>query len=207
MPDSSVSPITTQTGQLQPAHLDQAASIFYEAFRLKLHHLELFARTREQAMRVLKGSFRPDNAIFAFEQERLVGLVGLEHADGQRFLDINPAVLRSEFGRFGALWRTAWLQISHAYQRPGQGLMRIDSIAVEAGGRGKGVGTLLLNQAIEHARQLGCRAVMLEVVDTNPRARQLYERMGFYVHKEEWYGPITARAGLSGVAFMRKKLL
>jgi len=192
-------------GTLTPAQLDQAVEIFYQAFRLKIHHLELFARDRKQALRILRASFVTDSAFFAFEGQRLVGLVGIEHA-GRRFLQVPPAALRAEFSAWGGLWRRAWWNISHAYQRPRAGELCIEAIAIDAQLRGRGIGTLLMERACAYARQAGCRAVTLEVVDSNPRARKLYEQLGFTVRKEERYGPITARAGLRGVAFMRKIL-
>ena len=190
----------------EPRHCDQAAEIFYEAFQLKIHHLEMFAGSREQALRVLRRSFCAEMGFFALRGEDLIGVIGMEHADGRRLLQTTPQILREEFGRFGGFWRQAWMGLAHSYQHPHPGEMRIDSLAVAPQGRGQGLGTLLLERVFEEARRNGCKAVTLEVVDTNPRARQLYERLGFKVIKEEWYGPLTRKAGLSGAAYMRKDL-
>jgi ribosomal protein S18 acetylase RimI-like enzyme len=45
--------------------------------------------------------------------------------------------------------------------------------------RGQGHGTALVEAALEVARERGCRRVELDVQDDNPRARALYERLGF----------------------------
>ena len=189
-----------------PGLLPQVVRLFYEAFALKIHHLELFARDRAQAERLLANSFRPELGLFAHRGVELGGLLGLEYARGPRFFGVRYPILRAEFGAAGALWRWGWLTLSHLYQRPRPGEMRIEAVVVAEAARGQGTGTALLDLACSHARARGCSALTLEVVDSNPRARQLYERLGFVARKEERYGAVTARAGFRGVAFMRKVL-
>ena len=45
--------------------------------------------------------------------------------------------------------------------------------------RGQGVGTALLKAIIAEGRRRGYAEVRLDVIDTNPRATALYERIGF----------------------------
>jgi RimJ/RimL family protein N-acetyltransferase len=45
--------------------------------------------------------------------------------------------------------------------------------------RGKGVGTLLLDEALAWAENVGLRGIELEVMSNNPKAIRLYERLGF----------------------------
>ena len=53
-------------------------------------------------------------------------------------------------------------------------------ITVKAGWRGKGIGTRLMQQAIEWAKGSGVvKREQLEVVAENVEARELYERLGF----------------------------
>jgi RimJ/RimL family protein N-acetyltransferase len=53
-------------------------------------------------------------------------------------------------------------------------------ITVKANWRGQGIGTRLMQQAIEWARGTGVvKRVQLEVVAENVEARELYERLGF----------------------------
>lgn len=194
-------------GLTSPRQLSEAAQVFYGAFDLKLEHLILFSRTREQSLRLLERGLCPENAFFALSEGRVLGLAGLEEPGGRSFLDFSPDALQEEFGGLGALWRRAWLAAGHLYLRPRAGELRIDSLAVAETARGLGIGTCLLERVFEYARLSAFRAVTLEVIDTNPRARALYERHGFAGYKEERYGPITARAGLGGAIYMRKILL
>jgi ribosomal protein S18 acetylase RimI-like enzyme len=50
------------------------------------------------------------------------------------------------------------------------------------------------------------REITLEVVDTNGRARALYERHGFTLIRTLHSSPVTAGAGYSAVHFMRRPL-
>lgn len=55
----------------------------------------------------------------------------------------------------------------------------LDSIAVRADQRGRGIGAQLLEALPQFATQLGANKIGLSVDDDNPRAKQLYERQGF----------------------------
>ncbi|RNL83843.1 ribosomal protein S18-alanine N-acetyltransferase [Halostreptopolyspora alba] len=55
----------------------------------------------------------------------------------------------------------------------------VQTIAVDEGQWGKGVGTTLLTHLLDTARDLGIIDVFLEVRSDNPRARELYRRFGF----------------------------
>jgi len=68
----------------------------------------------------------------------------------------------------------------------------MDGIAVDPDYRGQGVGTQLFEGLFDHARENGYNAVRLDVIDTNPKARQLYERIGFVAEntaRYEWLRP------------------
>jgi GNAT superfamily N-acetyltransferase len=192
--------------QSLPAAHPEAARIFYAAFRDKIEHLELFPRSPEQAMHILARSFCADRGFYALEQGKVIGVVGFEGRDGRRFVELTWTVLASEFGWFGASWRYAWIKVMHRFERPSANTLRVEALAVAESARGQGVGTLLLNRVLDHARKCSYGAVALEVVDTNPRARRLYERLGFVTLKTAWYSPITRRAGFTRVAYMRKTL-
>lgn len=55
----------------------------------------------------------------------------------------------------------------------------IANLAVDPDVRGRGVGSALLDAALEEARRQGAAQVFLEVRSSNLRARQLYESRGF----------------------------
>ena len=67
----------------------------------------------------------------------------------------------------------------------------IDYIAVNQNSRGKGIGTKLLHKALEIANEYNKQSVSLQVINTNPRAKKLYESMGFVTIKEVSISPIN----------------
>ena len=52
-------------------------------------------------------------------------------------------------------------------------------IAITREARGIGIGTTLINEAMKEANKIGIKLVKLYVFDSNKRARELYERIGF----------------------------
>lgn len=56
----------------------------------------------------------------------------------------------------------------------------VQTIAVSADAQGRGLGAHLVGHLLDHARELGCRRVSLEVKAGNP-AQHLYEGFGFSV--------------------------
>lgn len=59
----------------------------------------------------------------------------------------------------------------------------IDDLCVDESARGKGVGKILYDYAVEYARSIGCHNVTLHVWDKNPGARTFYEKMGMGVQQ------------------------
>jgi len=67
-------------------------------------------------------------------------------------------------------------------------LINIHDIAVRPDFRGKGIGQALLTAVEEHARQIGCCKVTLEVRSDNHRAMAAYRRAGFEsTEPETWF--------------------
>ena len=68
---------------------------------------------------------------------------------------------------------------------------RIYSIAVAPQYRGHGVAMTLLERALEYAKEMGLRAIFLEVRIENSAAISLYKKYGFSERaiKKDYYGP------------------
>jgi len=112
------------------------------------------------------------------------GVVGL-HVDGRAAFDVTVRGLFRAYGP-GAWWRLLVLLGLHRTARPGE--LLLDGIAVDPAVRGQGLGTRLLREVELVAAEWGLRHVRLSVVDTNPRARALYERLGFVAVRSEHVG-------------------
>src|SRR5262249_54705064 len=79
----------------------------------------------------------------------------------------------------GAAWYRTFAADSHGYGFIDGSTPEV-AIAVQAGHRGRGVGTQLLRALIDHARLDGLAALSLSVEGDNP-ALAIYRRLGFEV--------------------------
>lgn len=150
----------------------RAAEIYWDAFERKFRPI----LKRERGVPLLARILDPHCAILAFDEDRLVGIAGL-HIGSRQFVRWSYRPLIHEFGLVGGLIRGFFVNLANRPQRSGELLM--DGLAVDASMRGRGVGSALLEAVCNYAQERGFSAVRLDVVDTNPRARQLYERQGF----------------------------
>lgn len=80
----------------------------------------------------------------------------------------------------------------------------MDGIAVDPAMRGRGVGSLLIEEVAAVAVEQGCREVRLDVIDTNPRARALYERRGFTAVRTEHTPYLRGLLGFGAVTTMHR---
>jgi ribosomal protein S18 acetylase RimI-like enzyme len=67
---------------------------------------------------------------------------------------------------------------------PTRGELLIGNLGVSPKRRGGGIGAALMTHLIAQHRHSGIRKVVLDVAVSNPRAQQLYERLGFAVTAE-----------------------
>ena len=98
--------------------------------------------------------------------------------------------MRGAYGWIGGAFRYLGLALFDRKPEPGELLM--DGIVVAPDARGNGIGTRLLSEVETFARDHGFLQVRLDVVDTNPDARRLYERKGFVETKSQslrWLRP------------------
>jgi GNAT superfamily N-acetyltransferase len=92
----------------------------------------------------------------------------------------------------------AWYRLFDAAE-PGYGFVDEATpelgLAVAEGRRGEGVGRALLSALLDHARAAGFPALSLSVSRANPRARRLYDALGF-VPLHDVGGSTTMRVAL-----------
>ena len=158
-----------------PAHLRaEAVELYWQAFGPKLNKvLGPHPRARAFLTRVM----RTDNAFAAVDDHgRLLGIAGYRTPEGS-FAGGTLADLRAIYGRAGAKWRAALLlRLAHAVD---ERHFLVDGVSVRAPMRGCGIGSALIDALCTEGRAQGFSIARLEVVDSNLRARALYERLGF----------------------------
>jgi GNAT superfamily N-acetyltransferase len=186
-----------QVGIPEPLRHD-AAALYMEAFRQKLTPI---LGNEMQGHTLLAKGLMLEYGIAALVNNRLVGLAGL-HAGQHQFATIRPFDLIQTFGWWSGVNRIA---LGILLERSaGQEELVLDGIAVDREWRGIGVGTALLEAVVAYARHHHYRTVRLEVVDSNPAAKRLYQRLGFMTMHTRRTGWMTRRLGFSAVTTMVK---
>ena len=185
-----------------PAHLRaDAARLYWQAFGGKLGRV---LGPERRAYALLARVMRGDHAIVALSDTgHLVGLVGFK-SPGGAFAGGGFADLAAVYGAVGAAWRATLLWLLERDLDNDRFLM--DGICVVDTARGQGVGTALLTAICDEGRSRGYPSVRLDVIDTNPRARALYEREGFVAVRTSPIGPLRWVFGFSATTTMVRAL-
>ena len=192
------------TTKLPREMITQAAEVYYSEFKQKYDGLLLIPRTREQALHILKESMDLSMGIYALDgRGNLVGLAGLG-CKGRGFIKYKWKLLLQEFGMLGAILR----KLIKFFEAPAlkKGQLRIEGLVVSKDAQGKGIGTTLMHAVFDRARQQGYKSVHLEVINTNPGARRLYQRLGFKDKGRVYFGLLTRQAGFTSIWRMEKIL-
>ncbi|MEM7613494.1 MAG: GNAT family N-acetyltransferase [Pseudomonadota bacterium] len=174
----------TLTDGFRPDQRGTATALFWEAFRGKLAPI---LRPEDKALRFLNRVADPSHTISATSGDTLLGIAGYKTTQGA-FIGGELSDLTAIYGRLGGLWRGLALTVLE--RNVAAGTLLMDGIMVGKDARGQGVGTALLDAIKAKARTLGCTSVRLDVIDTNPRARALYERQGFVAEGSTNLGPL-----------------
>lgn len=175
----------------------EAALLYWQAFGPKLGRV---LGPDRLALVYLQRVMRADNCLTAYDrQDRLIGLAGFKTPESS-FAGGSEEDLRAVYGGFGGRWRTRVLRLLGNDGDTERFLL--DGLCVSDSVRGQGVGTALLEAIVEEGRRRGYGAVRLDVVDTNARARALYERRGFVVDRTEAIGPLRLIFGFNAAHTM-----
>ncbi|OEV08894.1 GNAT family N-acetyltransferase [Streptomyces nanshensis] len=123
----------------------------------------------------------------------LVAMLADDHLGAQRESPDRPGVYREAFARIdadpnqhlmvaerdGRAIGTLQLTVIPGLSRRGSTRALIEAVRVHADARGDGLGTRLVQWAIDEARALGCVLVQLTSDATRIEAHRFYERLGF----------------------------
>lgn len=181
-------------------HTLAAAALYFDALREKLD--PVFG-PRDTAVSFLSKSLDETKCRVALNQGELVGILGIQDGNGG-FIDPSfPEMIRT-FGLLSGICRIVLLMLlDHKIEN---GELYLDGIAVADSMRKKGIGTRLISEFESLAKTNGHDRVTLEVIDTNPKARALYRRLGYKRVKTHSVWPFTRVFGFKSVEFMAKKI-
>ena len=152
----------------------QVAAMYWAAFGQKLGRV---MGPAPRALAFIEDVLDPTHALCARDNiGTLLGVVGFKTYDsalvGGSWRD-----LARHYGWFGSTWRITLLALLERDSENQRFLM--DGIFVSDAAQGKGVGTALLDGICAEGAARGYTEVRLDVIDSNPRARALYDREGF----------------------------
>lgn len=176
-----------------------AAVLYWEAFGGKLGAV---MGPQPKAMAFLLRVLRQDHAITALDDAGgLLGMAGFKTPAGS-FAGGEAADVIAIYGRLGSLWRLPLLWLLG--REVDNDRFLLDGICVARGARGQGIGTALMAAIEAEAAARGYAQVRLDVIDSNWRAKALYERLGFRVEKTTSIGLLRFVYGFRAAITMVK---
>ncbi len=182
--------ITLQKGL--PLELkSSAAELFLNAFGSKFFPI-LGHGVKTQ--KLIESSLNIRNCISALENGKLVGILAIQVKD-KSFVDISLNDLKTIYGLVKGFIKAALLSLF--IYTPINNEIHIECVAVADSVQGKGIGTRLLKELFSLCSNENIQKVTLEVINTNPKARSLYERLGFSIEKRSKIWPINKIIGWS----------
>lgn len=159
----------------------RVAQLFCKAFETKF---EKVYGPEERGLPIISKYLRNDRIVVAINKGVVVGFAGLKFK-GKGFIDMSFRQLLQELelrifrliflGCFYVVFRQIWMFLNRSREKE----VLLDALAVTKNMRNKGIGSSLLDYIIDFGRSRGYKQIRLSVVDVNPRARRLYERVGF----------------------------
>jgi len=147
------------------------AQVLYDS----LEEIRIIFGPRDRALRVIACSLREDRTFTSTYNQQVVGIAGLNYG-GSPALDVSGSVVFREY-RLSA-FKVTFLGLP-LKERTAPDELYLESLAVSAGYRNRGIGRKLLDVVLEHAAAEGLTRVRLHVVEPNLKAKALYERVGF----------------------------
>ena len=183
---------------LEDSYRQAAAALYWQAFGGKLGPV---LGPEPRAIAYIARVLRLDHCIAAIQDGQVLGIAGFRSDKGS-FAGGTAADLRAIYGGFGAVWRMVLLLLLSGDDDH----FLLDGLSVDAAARGQGIGAALIAAIADLGRQTGHTSLILDVVASNMRARQLYASQGFTIEKITRIGLLRLIFGFDRVVTMVKDL-
>lgn len=186
---------------LRAAHRDLAAAGYWHTFSRKLRYP---LGPQRKGIAFIRRILDPNHAISAISGTgEFLGVAGFKTPRGA-FVDGNLTDLAGIYGWPGAIVRAPL--VAALGRDCDDATLLMDGIFVQPEARGLGVGTALLDAVERQAAATELDRVRLDVIDTNPRARSLYERRGYREHATQSVGFLRHVFGFARATTMLKRV-
>lgn len=180
---------------------EQAAQLYDQAFGAKFSCAINDVKHRKT---ILADSFHPEYSFAVFNGMKLVGLAGFQTQDDAFTGKMTAKELLKHLGFVRGIW--ACLIFSLFERKPKQGELVMDGIAVDTLMQGQGIGSQLLDNIIQYAKENHYSTIRLDVINSNPRAKKLYQSKGFVVTKTDYFPYLKWLVGFSGATSMHYRV-
>lgn len=169
--------------------LDKVSKLIYET-ELSLF-TPLLGRSEDEALKNLKTLIKRGNNSFGYENihvavdedENMLGILvafsGRETSLWNDFKAFSKVLSLMEFLKY-VVKGTIINELLTA--SVGKNDYYLSNVGVDPAFRGQGIGTYILENAYEIAKEKGCKRVILDVTFKNEGALRLYERFGFKIY-------------------------
>ena len=159
-------------GELDPEPRDEVARLFVEAWA---EDLQPFCKDLGRWARALAPAFSPSAIHVVVEDGVVLGIAACSHGTN-RALRLDARAMRQHLGLLrGTFLSLVMAPIFHKKLEYPETTAYIEAVATAKAAQGRGVATALLT----HLHGLPFSEFVLDVVDTNHRARRIYERFGY----------------------------
>jgi len=176
-----------------------AVRLFWQAFSGKLGTV---MAPEDKAIGFLDRVIDPEFALSALSPEnRLLGLAGFKTEEGA-LVGGSLKDMTAVYGVVGGTWRGLLLDVLERDME--KDCLLMDGIFVAEDARGRGIGGALLEAICAKARERRLSRVRLDVINTNPRAKALYERAGFKAVSEKETGFFEFLFGFASATRMER---
>jgi ribosomal protein S18 acetylase RimI-like enzyme len=162
-----------------------AIRLYFNALKEKL---EPILGSDGRAQEALASNIATDKCLVAICNGKLVGVMGIQ-TNKRGFVNPKLITMVRIYGSYGGILRMGGLAILH--HTIGTDELYVDGVAVASEMRGKGIGSHLFDLLEQAVLKKRIKTISLEVIDTNPRAKAFYERLGFVAVKTQTLWPLN----------------
>jgi ribosomal protein S18 acetylase RimI-like enzyme len=131
---------------------------------------------RKKGIQFIASSLESEYGLIALRDGNLVGVAGAKTSEGELFQIRFITWIRTYHIR---AIQSFLVGFPFWYKRRESGVIILTNLAIVESARGQGVGTQMVMEFIRYGKHQGYHAVKLEVINSNIRAKTLYERLGF----------------------------
>lgn len=149
------------------------ATLIYDSFE---NQFQYTLGPRYKGVSFIADSLQSEYGLIAFQENEFVGIGGAKTEKGE--------LIQIRFSRWLYTYhirtlRSFFIGFPFLYERHESGVLTLASLSVKKAARGQGIGTQIIKEFIHYGSVNGFHTLKLEVVNSNPKAKMLYDRLGF----------------------------